>query len=54
MEFKEAFKKAIITFVAGYLGASIMGAPMNWPDAGAIVAIAVMGFFILKEMKKDD
>lgn len=45
------FIAAIITFIAGYLGAT-MGAVMNWPDAGAIVAITVMGFFILKRMKK--
>lgn len=37
------FIAAIITFIAGYLGAT-MGAVMNWPDAGAIVAITVMGF----------
>ena len=45
--------KRQITFIAGYLGAT-MGAVMNWPDAGAIVAITVMGFFILKRMKKDE
>lgn len=28
------FIAAIITFIAGYLGAT-MGAVMNWPDAGA-------------------
>lgn len=45
------FIAAIITFIAGYLGAT-MGAVMNWPDAGAIVAITVMGFFILKRIEK--
>lgn len=45
------FIAAIITFIAGYLGAT-MGAVMNWPDAGAIVAITVMGFFILKKNEK--
>ena len=47
------FIAAILTFIAGSLGAT-MGAVMNWPDAGAIVAITVMGFFILKRMKKDE
>ena len=40
------FIAAIITFIAGYLGAT-MGAVMNWPDAGAIVAITVMGAAII-------
>ena len=30
------FIAAIITFIAGYLGAT-MGAVMNWPDAGAML-----------------
>ena len=45
------FIAAIITFIAGYLGAT-MGAVMNWPDAGAIVAITVMGFHSKKNEKR--
>lgn len=40
-----------VTIVAGYFGAALLGATMNWPDAGAIVAIAVMGSFILRELR---
>ena len=49
----------IVTIVAGYFGAALLGANMNWPDAGAVVAVAVMGCFILWELRhhkkdKDD
>lgn len=43
---------AIVTFIAGYLGSALLGATLNWPDAGAITAIAVMGAFILRSLKK--
>ncbi len=39
----------ICTLVAGYLGSGILGNLLNWPDAGAICAIATMGAFILNE-----
>ncbi len=42
----------LVTFVAGYLGSAILGTMWNWPDAGAIVAIAVMGGFILAALHK--
>ena len=42
----------IVTVVVGYLGDAIFGALMNWPDAGAIFAIATMGIFILHKLKK--
>lgn len=38
---------AIVTIVSGYFGAGVLGLTLNWPDAGAVVAIAVMGVFIL-------
>ena len=43
---------AIVTIIAGFLGASILGLALNWPDAGAVVAIAVMGAFILKKIDR--
>ena len=46
------FFKAIITIVAGYSGAAILGLTLNWPDAGAIVAIAVMGAMILYKLEQ--
>ena len=42
----------LVTIVAGYLGAALLGAAMNWPDAGAVVAVAVMGCFILRELRR--
>lgn len=37
----------IVTILAGFFGAGLLGNWLNWPDAGAVVAIAVMGAFIL-------
>lgn len=42
----------LVTIAAGYLGSALLGANMNWPDAGAIVAVAVMGCFILRELRR--
>ena len=42
----------VITVVAGFFGLAILGANMYWSDAGAIIAVAVMGFFILRTIKK--
>ena len=44
---------AVMTFVVGFLGAVYLGGILNWPDAGASVAIAFMGFFILRRLDKD-
>ena len=41
-----------VTVIAGYFGAALLGDTMNWPDAGAIVAIATMGAFILHELRR--
>lgn len=41
---------AVVTIIAGFLGAGILGLTLNWPDAGAVIAIAVMGAFILKKI----
>ena len=32
----------IVTIISGYLGAGFLGLTFNWPDAGAVVAIAVL------------
>ena len=45
---------AVMTFVVGFLGTVYLGGSLNWPDAGAIVAIAFMGFFILRRLDKDE
>ena len=49
-EGNEMDKKAvavITTLVVGFLGSTFLGALLNWPDAGAICAIATMGCFVL-------
>ena len=35
------------TILAGYLTDSLIGTRFNWPDAGAIAAVATMGSFLL-------
>lgn len=37
----------IVTILAGFLGASLLGEWLNWPEGGTVIAIAVMGAFIL-------
>ena len=45
----------IVTVVVGFLADSFLGNLLNWPDAGAIFAIATMGvFLLLANRKKDD
>lgn len=46
------FGAAIITIFAGYLGDAILGDLLNWPGAGAITAVAVMGGFVLRAMER--
>jgi hypothetical protein len=43
----EIIGAVICTIFAGFLGSGILGNLLNWPDAGAICAIATMGAFIL-------
>ncbi len=43
-----------LTIICGFLGSAIMGAKLNWPDAGAIVAIAVMGSIILHKLNQTE
>ena len=42
---------AIVTIIVGFLGTGFIGASMNWPDAGAIFAIATMGASILRAIR---
>ncbi len=44
------FIAAVITIVAGYFGAGLIGLPFNWPEAGTVTAIAVMGGFIIHKI----
>lgn len=47
-----------ITILVGFFGAGIFGSWLNWPDAGAVFAVATMGAFILwalrEKKQKDD
>ncbi|MEI3088891.1 MAG: hypothetical protein V8T01_02540 [Oscillospiraceae bacterium] len=45
----------ITTLVVGFLGSTFLGALLNWPDAGAICAIATMGAlcFMRSEIKRN-
>lgn len=38
---------ALITVVVGFIAASTLGNFMNWPDAGAVFAVAAMGVCIM-------
>ena len=44
---------AVMTFVVGFLGTVYLGGSLNWQDEGDIVALAFMGFFILRRLDKD-
>ena len=43
----------IITIFVGFLASSTLGNLLNWPDAGAIFAIATMGAFILAAIRRE-
>ena len=46
-----------VTILVGFFAAGLFGNWMNWPDAGAVFAVATMGAFILwtlREKKRDD
>ncbi len=38
--------------LAGFFAAGWIGDWLNWPDAGAVFAVAVMGCFILRAVYK--
>lgn len=50
MKLRLEFIAAMVTIIAGYLGAAILAETMNWPDGGSVIAIAVMGAFILRRL----
>ena len=50
MKLRLEFIAAMGTIIAGYLGAAILAETMNWPDGGSVIAIAVMGAFILRRL----
>ena len=43
----------VITFVLGIIGTYILGGMLNLPDGGAVVAIAVMGTFVLNAINRN-
>ena len=46
-----------VTILVGFFAAGIFSNWMNWPDAGAVFAVATMGAFILwtlREKKRGD
>lgn len=43
----------IATILTGYVTSALFDEWMNWPQAGPIFAVAVMGAFILHALKKD-
>ena len=46
-----------VTILVGFFAAGIFGSWLNWPDAGAVFAVATMGAFILwtlREKKRGD
>ena len=40
------------TLILSYLGGATIGIWMNWPDFSSVVAVMVMGSFILYELRK--
>ena len=42
----------LITLVGGHLWDMFIGAPLNWPGSGAIFAVALMGSFIIHEIRE--
>ena len=41
-----------VTIFVGFFASGIFGSWLNWPDAGAVFAVATMGAFILHEVRK--
>ena len=42
----------VVTVVVGFLAASLFGNWLNWPDAGAVFAVATMGAFLLTDRNR--
>lgn len=43
MKLRLEFIAAIVTIIAGYLGAAILAETMNWPDGGSVIALKAGG-----------
>ena len=43
---------SFVTILVGFFAAGIFDNWMNWPDAGAVFAIATMGAFLMGEVRK--
>lgn len=41
-----------VTIFVGFFGTGIFGNLLNWPDAGAVFAIAAVGAFLMREVRK--
>ena len=41
----------LLTLLAGFLGDVFIGGLLHWHNAGAVTAVAVMGAFILHELR---
>ena len=42
----------VVTLIIGFLGTGLLGELLNWPDAGAVLAIAFVGARIIWELQK--
>ncbi len=51
-------KRIVIAFAAtvlvGFFAAGTLGNALNWPDAGAVFAVATMGAFLLADRKRSE
>ncbi len=47
-----ALTAVVVTVVVGFLAASLFGNWLNWPDAGAVFAVATMGAFLLTDRNR--
>ena len=41
----------LATIFVGFFGSAIFGTLLNWPDAGAVVAIAFIGSLIMRSIR---
>ena len=51
---KIEFKAFLYTVLVGYLIGNPLGYYIAWPNASAVLAIAVMGAFILRYIRKTE
>ena len=52
MKLKKYWLAALVTLVAG-IAASLCGSAINWPELGGIVAVAVMGGFVIHTIEEN-